>query len=157
MQCSAFTDTFIEHSDRLTADDELGRVEVDLSGEYLLHCRGAAYSYTYALPELYENKGKMTRRTSSLSHINQAKEKNIPGSIDYSVGFFEKVPPRQANKAKEIELADLPEDLRNHPQMKPEKAKSLNEDEELITSTPPDPDYPSGILSIREFAHHSVS
>lgn len=103
------------------------------------------------LVELYENKGKMARRTSSLSHINQAKEKNIPGSIDYSVGFFEKVPPRQSEGKKEIELADLPEDLRNHPQMKPEKAKSLNEDEELVTSTPPDPDYPTGILSIRRW------
>jgi hypothetical protein len=93
----------------------------------------------------------MSRRTSELSHLNQAAEKKIPGSIDYSVGFFEKVPPRQPKGKKEFELADLPEDLRNHPQMKPEKPKSLNEDEELVISTPPDPDYPTGILSIRRW------
>lgn len=110
----------------------------------------------FSLPELYENKGKMTRRTSSLSHLNQAAEKKIPGSIDYSVGFFEKVPPRQASNKKEIELADLPEDLRDHPQMQPEKPKSLNEAEELVTSTPPDPEYPTGILSIRESTYAPV-
>lgn len=91
----------------------------------------------------------MTRRTSSLSHLNQAAGKAIPGSIDYSMGFFEKVPPRQSKAEQDVELADLPKDLRNHPEMKPEKAKSLDEQEELITNTPPDPDFPSGILSIR--------
>lgn len=99
--------------------------------------------------ELYQKKGKMTRHSSSLSHLNHATEKTIPGSIDYSIGFFDKVPPRQSTKKKEVELAELPEDLRNHPEMQPEKAKSLNEAEESITSTPPDPDFPTGILSIR--------
>lgn len=91
----------------------------------------------------------MARRTSSLGHLNQAAEKAIPGSIDYSIGFFEKVPPRQIEGKKEVEMADLPKDLREHPEMQLEKATSLNKQEELITNTPPDPDFPSGILSIR--------
>ncbi|KAJ9117451.1 hypothetical protein QFC22_004301 [Naganishia vaughanmartiniae] len=116
-------------ADRLTADDELGRVEVDLI-------------------ELYKNKGKMSRHTSSLSHLDHAAQKAIPGSIDYSMGFFEKVPPKE-REVPEMEHPELPENLRNHPDMAPERAQSLDKDEELTSSTPPDPDFPTGILSIQ--------
>lgn len=90
----------------------------------------------------------MSRRTSSLSHLDHVAEKAIPGSIDFSMGFFEKVRPKPRD-VSEVENPELPEELRNHPEMTPEKAQSLDKDEELITSTPPDPEFPTGILSIR--------
>ncbi|KAJ9098139.1 hypothetical protein QFC21_004468 [Naganishia friedmannii] len=98
--------------------------------------------------QLYNNKGKMSRHTSALSHLDHAAGKAIPGSIDYSMGFFDKVPPKQ-RKVPEVEHPEFPENLRNHPEMAPEKPQSLDKDEELVSSMPPDPDYPTGILSIQ--------
>jgi len=59
-------------SDRTSADDDLGRIEVDL--RELMHCP--------------QSDGKMWRRTDGFQALEG--DEKLPGTLDWSVGYFKK-------------------------------------------------------------------
>ncbi|CDO71515.1 hypothetical protein BN946_scf184910.g14 [Trametes cinnabarina] len=113
-------------SDRMSIDDMMGFAEVDIV-------------------ELIRERGKPTRRVSPLSSPDS---QNRPGSIEYTVGYYGKLPP---NKALATDGSDpsLPDDLRNQPEFKDARAVALNDLEAAVLVTPPDPEWPSGLLSVQ--------
>ncbi|EED84133.1 predicted protein [Postia placenta Mad-698-R] len=80
-------------SDRVTVDDMLGFHEVGIAG-------------------LIRQRGKPIRRISPLSNPDS---KHRPGSIEYTVGYYGKIPP---NPSLSTDGADpgIPNDLRNKPE-----------------------------------------
>ncbi|KAI0654107.1 hypothetical protein C8Q70DRAFT_1029821 [Cubamyces menziesii] len=113
-------------SDRMSVDDMMGFAEIDIV-------------------DLIRERGKPTRRVSPLSSPDS---QDRPGSIEYTVAYYGKVPP---NKSLATDGSDpsLPDDLRNQPEFKEARAVALNDLEAAILVTPPDPEWPSGILSVQ--------
>ncbi|KAH9847036.1 hypothetical protein C2E23DRAFT_850404 [Lenzites betulinus] len=113
-------------SDRMSVDDMMGFVEIDIV-------------------DLIRERGKPTRRVSPLTSPDS---KDRPGSLEYTVGYYGKVPP---NKALTTDGSDpsLPDDLRERPEFKDARAVALNDLEAAVLVTPPDPEYPSGLLSVQ--------
>ncbi|KAI0822359.1 hypothetical protein BC628DRAFT_1364753 [Trametes gibbosa] len=113
-------------SDRMSVDDMMGFVEIDIV-------------------DLIRERGKPTRRVSLLSSPDS---KDRPGSLEYTVGYYGKVPP---NHALQTDGSDpsLPDDLRQRPEFKNARAVALNDLEAAVLVTPPDPQWPSGLLSMQ--------
>ncbi|EED79792.1 predicted protein [Postia placenta Mad-698-R] len=113
-------------SDRVTVDDMLGYHEVGIAG-------------------LIRQRGKPIRRISPLSNSDS---KHRPGSIEYTVGYYGKIPP---NPSLSTDGADpgIPNDLRDKPEFNEARAVALNDVEAAVLTTPPDHAWPSGILSVR--------
>ncbi|OSD00665.1 hypothetical protein PYCCODRAFT_1479096 [Trametes coccinea BRFM310] len=113
-------------SDRMSVDDMMGFAEIDIV-------------------DLIRERGKPTRRVSPLSSPDS---QSRPGSIEYTVGYYGKLPP---NKALATDGSDpsLPDDLRNQPEFKDARAVALNDLEAAVLVTPPDPEWPSGLLSVQ--------
>ena len=138
-------------SDRTTADDDLGTVEVSLK-------------------ELMKNsktKGTILDKEDSLSGMNPGEA--VPGTLTWSVGYFAKlsIMPGQLHRQTEDKdvrsIEQLKRKVSNKADIKLREAKAKDESEELsqqkaqdlrskatqmIASAPPLPDYPSGLLSI---------
>ena len=76
-------------SDRMTADDDLGRIEVDL--KELMHSP--------------QSKGKMWDRQDGFIALD-AKEK-MPGSLEWSVGYFQKCRIQEEQLRKQNEEPDI--------------------------------------------------
>lgn len=121
-------------SDARSADDILGRIEVDL-----LEC-------------MKEGEGKMVKRTDGLTGFVEGAEE--PGSITWSYGFYRKVDlTKKMKDHADAKRAELSSDgsangvaEKGQPDMQPTIADSPEEAQTL--DTPPDPAYPSGIFSI---------
>ncbi|KAI0634023.1 hypothetical protein C8Q77DRAFT_721518 [Trametes polyzona] len=107
-------------------DDMMGFVEIDIV-------------------DLIRERGKPTRRVSPLSSPDS---QDRPGSLEYTVGYYGKVPP---NRALSTDGSDpsLPDDLRARPEFKDAHAVALNDLEAAVLVTPPDPAWPSGLLSVQ--------
>jgi len=139
-------------SDKHTADDDLGRVEVDLK----------------QLMNSSETKNKMCDREDRF--VGNDPHENMPGTISWSVGYFSKsritdeqlklqdedssirskeqlkqhVSETSENKLREATAKDITKELRQ------QKVQDYKEHEDaLICASPPDPNLPSGILSIQ--------
>jgi len=137
-------------SDRTTADDDLGRIEVPLK-DIMRDERG---------------NGKMWEREDGFRALK--KGEGMPGKLDWSVGYYSKTrvtedqmkvqtvyedvkslddlkkmvdedSERKLREAKKDETAEIG-------QQKEQEMKSCQD--EIIVSTPPPAEYPSGILSI---------
>lgn len=138
-------------TDRLTADDALGVVEVELK----------------VLTESRATKGHMSHREDALRHGTLNGDKS--GKLAWCVGFYPKIGilPMQLRKQKEDEeienisqlkqkvtedaekkLREVPDEVRSRklPDLKSEGLKSI--EARMIASAPPPEEYPSGILSI---------
>ncbi|KAI8972445.1 hypothetical protein BD414DRAFT_469487 [Trametes punicea] len=113
-------------SDRMSVDDMMGFAEIDVV-------------------DLIRERGKPTRRVSPLSSPDSEQR---PGSIEYTVGYYGKLPPKQA-LATDGSDPSLPDDLRYQPEFKEARAVALNDLEAAVLVTPPDPEWPSGILSVQ--------
>ncbi|KAI0357862.1 hypothetical protein OH77DRAFT_1308845 [Trametes cingulata] len=113
-------------SDRMSVDDMMGFAEIDIV-------------------DLIRQRGKPARRVSPLSSPDSQER---PGSIEYTVGYYGKCPP---NKALSTDGSDpsLPDDLRERPEFKDARAVALNDLEAAVLVTPPDPEWPSGLLSVQ--------
>ncbi|KAM5531360.1 hypothetical protein V8D89_006496 [Ganoderma adspersum] len=113
-------------SDRLSVDDMMGFAEVDLV-------------------DLIRHRGTPMRRVSPLSSPDSC---DRPGSLEYTVGYYGKLPP---NKALSTDGADpsIPDDLRGMEELKDTRSVALNEVEAAVLVTPPDPEWPSGLLSMQ--------
>lgn len=140
-------------SDKFTADDDLGRVEIDLK-------------------ELMGNeatKNKMCDRTDRFT--GEDLEEEMPGSLEWSVGFFEKTRitdmqlqkqttnPKIRSKEEmqkyighlsERKLREAKLDSEHDDELHQQKVQDYKElEDNMIISAPPSPDHRSGILSIQ--------
>lgn len=140
-------------SDRFTADDDLGRIEIDLKD----------------LMRDERSNGKIWDRTDGFHALKAGEE--MPGKLAWSVGYFSKtrvldsqlkkqdIMPgvnsladlkRQVNKESERKLREAV-DIKGEEQAEidQQKAQDFKErQDELIIASPPSEEYPSGILSI---------
>ncbi|KAK2736603.1 hypothetical protein FQN57_000720 [Myotisia sp. PD_48] len=113
-------------SDRNTADDIVGKVELSLQ-------------------KLIQHPGEMFPETSKLSGMDAGTE--MPGELQWEVGYFCKPKFRTALRT-DGKNQNLPEGMKDHPELQDEKGNITNEDEEAVICTPPDPLWPSGICTI---------
>ena len=140
-------------SDKRTADDDLGRVEVDL--RELMHSE--------------KTKNRMCDREDRF--VGENAEEKMPGTLLWSVGFYTKrgVTDEQLAKQSEDKSINSKEDLKQSvsdtAERKLREAKAHDEEgkeihhqkvqdykareDSLVISSPPDPNYPCGILSIQ--------
>ncbi|KAF2759284.1 hypothetical protein EJ05DRAFT_463888 [Pseudovirgaria hyperparasitica] len=138
-------------SDRTSADDDLGRIELDL--KHIMRNENS--------------NGKLWDRQDGFRSIKKAE--SMPGQIEWSVGYFSKLRMQEsqlASQTKEPGVKNM-EDLRKLVEQESErklreakkdeteeieqqKAQDLKErEDELITHAPPPDGYPTGILSIQ--------
>ncbi|KAL4882080.1 hypothetical protein BJY04DRAFT_53207 [Aspergillus karnatakaensis] len=113
-------------SDRHTADDVVGKVELPIR-------------------EMIQHPCRMYQHVSKLQGVNEGSE--MPGELHWEVGFFGK-PKLRPELRTDGQLKDLPENLKGDPKFEDEKGVITTEEEEAVTHTPPDPLWPSGILSV---------
>ncbi|KAL2813179.1 hypothetical protein BDW59DRAFT_154952 [Aspergillus cavernicola] len=113
-------------SDRHTADDIVGKVELPIR-------------------EMIQHPCRMYQHVSKLQGLNEGSE--MPGELHWEVGFFGK-PKLRADLRTDGKIKDLPENLKGNPNFEDEKGAITTDEEEAITHTPPDPLWPSGVLSI---------
>jgi Ca2+-dependent lipid-binding protein len=116
-------------SDRFTADDELGRVEIDLY-------------------DLYRHRGKMKYHESGLKHIDRNK-KDVDGELHFSIGYFPKVMPHEKSTKEAPKDKDMPSDFQDKEEMQANRPKTMDDQEDQIIAMSPSDEYPSGILSIQ--------
>ncbi|CCG83916.1 protein of unknown function [Taphrina deformans PYCC 5710] len=114
-------------SDKVTADDELGRVEFDLQ-------------------DLVRNSGNIEERTDGL--VSTIQGKRMSGKLVWSVGYFSK---RRSNPELATDGSDpnLAEDIKSHPDVKNRRALPDSKLAKAVTYCSPDPAWPSGILHIQ--------
>ncbi|TGZ83248.1 hypothetical protein EX30DRAFT_329320 [Ascodesmis nigricans] len=113
-------------SDRFTADDCVGKVEIPIQ-------------------KLMENPGKQHDQVSTLK--GEGADSTMPGELYWSVGFYYKPDLRPALRTHGKDV-NLPDSLKNNPALQDDKGSLDTEQEAAIMHTPPDPLYPSGIISV---------
>lgn len=113
-------------SDRSSADDVVGKVELSIQ-------------------KLIQHPGKMFPQISRLAGVKA--ESEMPGELHWEVGFFGKTKFRKALRTSGADLS-LPKELRDKPELQESKGAIENAEEDAATTTPPDPLWPSGVLSI---------
>ncbi|QVM06989.1 hypothetical protein D8B26_001694 [Coccidioides posadasii str. Silveira] len=113
-------------SDRNTADDIVGKVEISIQ-------------------KMMEHPSKMYPMVSKLCGMDAGSE--MPGELHWEVGYFGK--PRMRRELRtDGKNKNLPENLKGHPQLRDEIGSILNDEQDAVMHTPPDPLWPSGICSI---------
>lgn len=95
--------------------------------------------------DLIRHKGEASRHSVPLASPDSEKR---PGSVEYTVGYYAKRAPNSALATDGSDPA-IPEDLRNEPEFKEARAIALNDLEASVLTTPPDYEWPSGILSVQ--------
>jgi hypothetical protein len=113
-------------SDRNTADDIVGKIELPIR-------------------EMIQHPCRMYPQVSKLQGLSEGTE--MPGELHWEVGFFGK-PKLRAELRTDGKKKDLPENFKNVPEFQDEKGVISNEEEDAVVHTPPDPLWPSGILSV---------
>ena len=137
-------------SDRATADDDLGRIEVDLRD----------------IMKSSQSNGKMWDRQDGFRSLKAGE--SMPGKLEWSVGYFSKTRILDEQLAEQSQEPDIKtvKDLRKKvgeeserklreskkdetSEIKQQKAQDFKaRQDQLMISSPPPADYPSGILSI---------
>lgn len=113
-------------SDRSSADDEVGKIE-------------------QSIQELIQHPGKMYQYTSTLKGLKA--ESSMPGELHWEVGFFGKTQFRKALRT-DGRNPNVAKDLSDKPEFQEDVGTIQNEEEDAVVHTPPDPLWPSGILSV---------
>ncbi|KAI5310806.1 hypothetical protein KEM55_001699, partial [Ascosphaera atra] len=113
-------------SDRTTADDIVGKVELPMQ-------------------RMIEKPGRMFNVTSTLKGMNEGSE--MPGSLEWEVGYFGKTRFRESMRT-DGKNPNLPESLKDHPALQDDKGKLTSKEADDVVHTPPDPLWPSGICSV---------
>ncbi|CAI7665577.1 unnamed protein product [Penicillium pancosmium] len=113
-------------SDRNTADDVVGKVELPIR-------------------EMLQHPGRMFPQISKLQGLDEGSE--MPGQLHWEVGYFGK-PKLRPELRTDGKKKDLPENLKGNPTFEDEKGTINNEEEDAVMHTPPDPIWPSGIVHI---------
>lgn len=120
-------------SDRSSADDVVGKVELSLQ-------------------KLIQHPGQMFQQVSKLRGLKA--ESSMPGELHWEVGFFGKTQFRTALRTDGKDI-NLPKELRDKKELQDDKGAIQSGEEDAVTHTPPDPLWPSGVLSI--IVHQIVS
>lgn len=143
-------------SDRFTADDDLGRIELDLKG----------------LMKGQETNGKMQRRTDGFRALKAGE--NMPGKLEWEVGYFSKTRIQECQLQKqsydpevrsmETLKQKVDEACKNklreanikggksggEDELEQQKAQEMKSRQDaMIISAPPPEGYPSGVFSIQ--------
>lgn len=113
-------------SDRSSADDVVGKVELSIQ-------------------KLIQHPGKMFPQTSKLQGVGA--ESTMPGELHWEVGFFGKTQFRKALRTSGQDI-NLPKELADKPELQDKKGAIESAEEDAVVHTPPDPLWPSGVLSI---------
>ncbi|KAL2203600.1 meiotically up-regulated protein [Sarocladium strictum] len=113
-------------SDRSSADDVVGKVELSIQ-------------------KLIQHPGKMFPQVSRLQGVKA--DSTMPGELHWEVGFFGKTQFRKALRTDGKDI-NLPKELADKPEFQDDKGAVESKEEDAVTHTPPDPLWPSGILSI---------
>ncbi|KAM7188049.1 hypothetical protein V8F33_010906 [Rhypophila sp. PSN 637] len=113
-------------SDRSSADDVVGKVELSIQ-------------------KLIQHAGKMFPQVSKLRGLKA--ESEMPGELHWEVGFFGKTQFRRALRTDGKDLS-LPPALRDKAELQDDKGAIETKEEDAVVHTPPDPLWPSGILSV---------
>ncbi|KAK5989033.1 Meiotically up-regulated gene protein [Cladobotryum mycophilum] len=113
-------------SDRSSADDVVGKVELSIQ-------------------KLIQHPGKMFPQVSKLCGVKA--DSSMPGELHWEVGFFGKTQFRKALRTDGRNI-NLPKELSDKTEFQDEKGAVENEQEDAVVHTPPDPLWPSGVLSI---------
>ncbi|KIY63684.1 hypothetical protein CYLTODRAFT_493697 [Cylindrobasidium torrendii FP15055 ss-10] len=122
-------------SDQHSADDLIGRVQLPVKS-------------------LMENKNKMTRRKDALAGFEDAD--NMDGILHWSIGFFDKVPlrkdlelpPDAEHQPPDITKTPVEREIRPGDKAPNPGARDLPPPPPDVQRTRPDPDFPSGVLSV---------
>ncbi|KAA8895153.1 hypothetical protein FN846DRAFT_997659 [Sphaerosporella brunnea] len=120
-------------SDRMTADDMVGKIEVPLQ-------------------DLMVDAGKMQKHVSKL--MGEESGSQMPGELHWSVGFFGKSQFRPALKTSGKDV-NLPPQLQDHPELQDDKGTLDNAEEDAVMHTPPDPLFPCGIVIVKNGKEYS--
>lgn len=138
-------------SDRTTADDDLGRIELDLK----------------ELMKSDETNGRMHDREDGFKAIKAGE--GMPGKLSWSVGYYSKTritddqllaqeedpDIKSIEQLKKKTYAEAEHKLReasidHQNEVEQQKAEDFkNRQDQLIIASPPSQDYPSGILSVQ--------
>lgn len=113
-------------SDRSSADDVVGKVELSIQ-------------------KLIQHPGKMFPQISKLQGVKA--ESTMPGELHWEVGFFGKTQFRKALRTDGKDI-NLPKELADKPEFQDDKGAVESQEEDAVVHTPPDPLWPSGILSV---------
>src|SRR6201996_886422 len=113
-------------SDRHSADDIVGKVELSIQ-------------------KMIQHPGKMFPQTSKLAGMDAGSE--MPGELRWEIGYFGKPQFRSALRTDGKNTA-LPDALRDDPKFQDEKGTANTTEEDAVHYTPPDPLWPSGIVSV---------
>ncbi|KAI0703039.1 hypothetical protein BC835DRAFT_1079650 [Cytidiella melzeri] len=114
-------------SDRMSVDDLLGVTEVDVV-------------------DLVRDNATPHRRTASLF---DSRTRQVPGHLEYTIGYYAKRAPTSTLKTSDGMDPGIPADLRDKPEFQNAKEVAMNEVEAAVLVTPPDPAWPSGVLSVQ--------
>ncbi|TFB02361.1 hypothetical protein CCMA1212_006084 [Trichoderma ghanense] len=113
-------------SDRSSADDEVGKIELSIQ-------------------ELIKHPGKMFQYASTLKGLKA--ESVMPGELHWEVGFFGKTQFRKALRT-DGHNPNVAKELGDKPELQEDVGTIQNAEEDAVVHTPPDPLWPSGILSV---------
>ncbi|KAJ5595279.1 uncharacterized protein N7459_001487 [Penicillium hispanicum] len=113
-------------SDRNTADDIVGKVELPIR-------------------EMLQHPCRMYPQISRLQGLDEGSE--MPGQLHWEVGYFGK-PKLRPELRSDGKKKDLPDNLKGDPTFEDEKGTINNEEEDAVMHTPPDPIWPSGIVHV---------
>ncbi|THH11592.1 hypothetical protein EW145_g532 [Phellinidium pouzarii] len=115
-------------SDRASADDMMGYVEIDIL-------------------DLLRNTNTPKRQTSFLTNADIGSPSEQ--SLEYTIGYYAKMAPNNELATDGSDPA-IPEDLKlRDPDFREARSVALNDLEASVLVTPPDPNWPSGILSVQ--------
>ncbi|KAI2632415.1 hypothetical protein GGR54DRAFT_34546 [Hypoxylon sp. NC1633] len=113
-------------SDRSSADDVVGKVELSLQ-------------------KLIQHPGKMYPQVSKLRGVKA--ESSMPGELHWEVGYFGKTQFRAALRTDGKDIS-LPKEIRDNKELQDDKGAIQSDQEDAVVHTPPDPLWPSGLLSV---------
>lgn len=113
-------------SDRSSADDVVGKVELSIQ-------------------KLIQHPGKMFPQISKLKGVRAGS--SMPGKLHWEVGFFGKTQFRRALRTDGRD-PNLPVELQDKKELQDDKGAIGTAEEDAVVHTPPDPLWPSGILSV---------
>ncbi|GAA5923396.1 uncharacterized protein JCM15063_003634 [Sporobolomyces koalae] len=114
-------------SDMISADDLVGRTNVSVT-------------------DLMLKPNEVHKRTDKLMGFEDAD--SMAGTLTWSVAYFEKAKLNPALKLTQGIDHSLPKELQDHPELKVETNTVDTPEEADVSRTPPDPNYPSGVLSV---------
>ncbi|KAK7746974.1 hypothetical protein SLS53_002162 [Cytospora paraplurivora] len=113
-------------SDRSSADDVVGKIELSIQ-------------------KLIQHPGKMFPQNSTLRGTKA--ESSMPGELSWEVGYFGKTQFRKALRTDGKD-PNLPKELKDMKELQQDVGTLDTELEDAVVHTPPDPLWPSGVVSV---------